>query len=166
MDEAAFAFDADFRARAPTLDCRPERTDDRAFVAELFVRCSPLTGSLPDTMVLQQAQIQFGAFAAAYPHAMRRIATRAGEPIGRLIIDWNDTHSHMVDVAVLPEHQKSGTGTALLQAWLAVSDGLGKPARLNVRFDNPAVRLYMRLGFVAAESDGVFITMLRPAGLP
>lgn len=161
MEEAALAFDAEFRKRSSTLDCRPERPDDRAFLTELFVQCSPLRGLLPDAMVLEQSRTQFDALASTYPTAMRRIVTSAGMPIGRLAIDWLDTETHGVDVAVLPEQQRNGAGTALLRAWLAVSDRLSIPARLEVQYNNPAIGLYAHLGFVAVESDGMFITMLR-----
>ncbi len=96
---------------------------------------------------------------------MRRIATLAGQPIGHLIIDWETpAGSNAVDVAVLPEYHGKGIGLHLLRAWLSVADLQQAPAWLQVLRDNPARRIYTRLGFVPSsddDPDGPVMTMTR-----
>lgn len=164
MTCAHTAFDAAFRARAPDLDCRPERESDRAFLAGLFLACSPMADLLPEPLMRLQAALQYDGYAAAYPRAMRRIVLSEGSPIGRLIVDWGPPDTHCIDIAVLPDRRATAAGPHLLRAWLAVADTIGSPATLSVRADNPARRLYARLGFVAIANavPDAMIAMTRP----
>jgi len=59
---------------------------------------------------------------------------------------------HINNLAVLPQHRRSGVATALLGRVLADGAGLGaKRATLEVRHSNtPAQRLYERFGFTVA----------------
>jgi ribosomal protein S18 acetylase RimI-like enzyme len=50
-------------------------------------------------------------------------------------------------IAVLPEHQGRGVGTQLLKALISVAAEVYPAISLSVRANNPAVRLYERLGF-------------------
>lgn len=50
-------------------------------------------------------------------------------------------------IAVLPSHSGQGIGTALMQQLLGAARGQFPAVALNVRADNPALRLYQRLGF-------------------
>jgi ribosomal protein S18 acetylase RimI-like enzyme len=58
-------------------------------------------------------------------------------------------------VAVLPEHRGKGIGTQLLVRLLGVAETSHPSISLNVRSDNPALRLYERLGFVKVEESEV-----------
>jgi GNAT superfamily N-acetyltransferase len=61
-----------------------------------------------------------------------------------------------VTVGVLPAHRGQGVGVALLVALAAEADARGLAGlTLNVRHDNPALRLYERLGF---RPTGVSVT--------
>jgi 2-phosphosulfolactate phosphatase len=67
--------------------------------------------------------------------------------------DEGHTGGHTIPelaVAVLPEYIGRGVGTRLLEQLLAAARGLFPAISLSVREDNPAVRLYERLGFVVA----------------
>lgn len=57
-------------------------------------------------------------------------------------------------IAILPEYQRHGIGTAIIQSLMTQSLAVGKPLRLSVFQANPEVRcLYERLGFkVVSES--------------
>lgn len=55
---------------------------------------------------------------------------------------------HVIDMAVLPEHQRRGLGDAILGALLdEVRDRLPARAYVNLLADPPGVRLYERHGF-------------------
>lgn len=167
MTDPHSSFDAAFAAHAPHLGCRPEDATDTAFLTGLSIACSPLAGMIPEPMLLQQAEFQHAAHNGAHPHAMHRVAMLDGVPVARIMIDWDAAESHCVDIAVLPAHQGKGIGLALLQAWLDVADRRGQPAQLEVREDNPAGRLYLRLGFQPVPDPhgwSPVVTMLRPAG--
>lgn len=95
---------------------------------------------------------------------MQRIAERDGRPIGRFMIDWRTDESHGVDLAVMPGDRATGAGLHFLRAWIDVADAMAVPAVLQVAVDNPAQRIYRRLGFVAvdAQSSPLVIAMRRP----
>lgn len=54
-------------------------------------------------------------------------------------------------MAVLPAYIGRGIGTRLLQQFLAIARPHYPAIALNVRADNPALRLYQRLGFVVVN---------------
>jgi GNAT superfamily N-acetyltransferase len=58
-------------------------------------------------------------------------------------------------IAVLPPYQGQGIGTQLLKQVLASSKKTGAAVSLSVRSDNPAVRLYERLGFVRVDGSAI-----------
>jgi ribosomal protein S18 acetylase RimI-like enzyme len=167
MTDPHSSFDAAFTAHGPRLTCRPRDASDAAFLTDLSIACSPVAGMVPAPMLLQQAEFQHAAHDGAHPRAMQRIAMLDGEPVGRIMIDWDTTESHCVDIAVLPGHQGKGVGLALLRTWLDVADQRGQPAQLEVRQDNPAARIYLRLGFHPVPDPhgwSPVVTMLRPVG--
>jgi ribosomal protein S18 acetylase RimI-like enzyme len=88
--------------------------------------------------------------------------THAGDqPIGavwaRLLISGERTAGYIDDrtpelaAAVLPAYHGRGVGTALLQEFIARAPRHYPAVALNVRADNPAFRLYQRVGFVVVS---------------
>lgn len=70
-------------------------------------------------------------------------------------------------IAVRPEYCGQGIGTQLLQQTLAAAQNLFPAVCLNVRADNPAVKLYQRVGFakisgseIVNRTGGVSFNML------
>jgi ribosomal protein S18 acetylase RimI-like enzyme len=55
-------------------------------------------------------------------------------------------------IAVLPGHTGGGAGTAMLDALIAHARHRHPAITLNARADNPAVRLYERVGFTIIET--------------
>jgi ribosomal protein S18 acetylase RimI-like enzyme len=123
-----------------------------------------VTGPLLDLQLQAQAQ----AYRAAHPAAHHYIVSRRGPdtPIGRMLIDWTPPAATLgIDLAVLPDEREGAAGLHLLRAWISTCDRLGRAARLHVRPENPARRLYRRLGFVETDAAAFPIPMLRePAG--
>lgn len=164
-ESAVATFESAFASRAPHLGMAPEVPAHRASLCELFIACSPLVGRLPPSLFNMQFESQDASFRAARPLAMRRVITLAGQPIARIILDWQvPCASHGVDIAVHPDHRGCGAGLALLRAWLAAADGERRTCTLDVIADNPARRIYERLGFVEAQSDpgAPYCVMVRP----
>jgi GNAT superfamily N-acetyltransferase len=163
---AAAAFDAILAAQSPWLAVRPEGTADAPFLRTLFLEANPLAGLLPPVLLEQQADIRLASFRDNYPRAMRRIFEVDSSPIGRIIVDWTAPEGSLcADLAVRPEYRRRGVASAALDAWKTVADVRGLACALTVLQDNPARRLYARLGFVEAphrESDAG-IHMFRPA---
>nr|BFE56162.1 GNAT family N-acetyltransferase [Dactylosporangium thailandense] len=93
-------------------------------------------------------------FRSAWPRAVDGVVEAAGEPVGRLYVDRGPAAFTVLDVALLAGARGTGIGTALLRGLQAEAAALDRPIELRVVPENPARRLYERLGFCAAAADG------------
>ncbi|RUX19626.1 MULTISPECIES: GNAT family N-acetyltransferase [unclassified Mesorhizobium] len=110
-----------------------------------------------------QFQAQHAHYRKYYPHADWLVVTHAGSDIGRLYIErWPGEH-RIIDIAFLPAFRGKGFGSALLSDLIDEAAAIGKAVSIHVEKHNPAMRLYLRLGFTVAEDKGVYDLMLRPA---
>lgn len=66
-----------------------------------------------------------------------------------------DNRTPEITIGVKPRLQGQGVGGKLLHALIAEAAGRGVGLCLNVRHDNPARRLYERLGFCLVPGSGV-----------
>jgi ribosomal protein S18 acetylase RimI-like enzyme len=64
-----------------------------------------------------------------------------------------------LSMAVLPEYRGRGIGTRLLTRLLQVAANHHSAVSLSVDTDNPALRLYRRLGFEVVGTSGTSLTM-------
>ncbi len=87
-----------------------------------------------------------------------------GEPIGRLYLDRRPGELRIIDIALLSEQRGAGIGGALMQTVLDEAALLGKPVRIHVEKNNPAMHLYDRIGFRQVEDQGVYWLMEWTAG--
>lgn len=166
MRDPAIEFDMAFHRRAPSLTSTPESGSDEDFLTDLFCQCSPLADMMPPGLLRQQAEMQRASHRASHPLAMGRVIRNADYAIGRIMIDWTGEQDiYGVDIAVLPTWRRSQAGLAMLRAWLDVSDAVQRPCWLDVFVDNPARRIYQRLGFVALPGQAdtfASISLRRP----
>jgi ribosomal protein S18 acetylase RimI-like enzyme len=66
-----------------------------------------------------------------------------------------------LSIAVLPGYRGKGIGTELLTHLLAAAQTRYRGVSLNVAVDNPALRLYQRLGFQVVGTHGGSLTMIK-----
>ena len=122
---------------------------------------------LPEPLLQMQARSRQLTHDAEAPQAMRRIAMRGDQAVGRIVIDWNRANgvSYCVDVAVSPNARSNGIGKNMLMAWLIVADAHDLQCTLEVAASNPARQIYERMGFVADEGQDEYdpiMSMHRP----
>ena len=82
--------------------------------------------------------------------------------IGRLLTSrpgGTENEIRLMDISLLPEQCRKGIGTALLQWLQAEARCNDQPLRLHVAPENPARRLYERLGFQLIEDRGSHLFM-------
>jgi ribosomal protein S18 acetylase RimI-like enzyme len=82
-----------------------------------------------------------------------------GEPAGRLLVDRWDREIRIVDISLLPAFRGRGIGSALLQELMAEAAESERSLSIHVERNNPALRLYERLGFEPAGDEGVYLRM-------
>ncbi|HTZ19129.1 MAG TPA: GNAT family N-acetyltransferase [Dissulfurispiraceae bacterium] len=150
---------------------RPSTQEDEDFLRRVYVGTRADELALVDWSDEQKgsfANMQFNAqhsyYQSIYPDADYLIILENDEPVGRLYIHEHGDEIRIIDIAVLPEHRNNGTGTALLDEILAEGRQKGKAVSIYVEKFNRALRLYLRLGFVAVEDQGVYVLMKRFPG--
>jgi GNAT superfamily N-acetyltransferase len=141
------------RARTPADALIVQRIYRSTREAELAV--TSWSDEQKDAFARIQLEAQDTDYRRRFPGLDQRLIELDGELIGRLTVHRGLGEVRLVDVAVLPAHQRRGVGTAAVAATTALADEIGVPTRLHVEPASPARRLYERLGFVAgALSDG------------
>jgi ribosomal protein S18 acetylase RimI-like enzyme len=97
-------------------------------------------------------------FAREFSGADFSIVEQGDGPIGRIAVDRrDDTCLHLVDIALLPAWRGRGIGAALIKDLIAAAGS--RPVTLHVITENPARRLYQRLGFHEVEPHGMHVLM-------
>ena len=114
-----------------------------------------------DVFLRMQFNNQQNWYKTAYPDAKHQVILCDGQPIGRILVDRTPEFFLLVDIALLPEHQKQGIGANYLHELLDEAKKTGVPVRLQVLKNNPAQRLYERLGFVKTGEDELYLQMER-----
>jgi ribosomal protein S18 acetylase RimI-like enzyme len=98
-----------------------------------------------------------------------------GKPVGavwiRLLTGSNrgygyvDDHTPELSIAVLPEYRGKGIGEMLMRCLFSSMEACYSAICLSVSAENPALRLYQRLGFVEVGNDSSSLKMVRHSGL-
>lgn len=145
---------------------RSVRGDDATALLGIYSSTRAHEMALVDWSDVQKAaflQMQFDAqhthYVTRYPGASFAVIERDGRPIGRLYVHENADEIRIVDVALLPQARGNGLGTALVGDVLAAGAASGRRVTIHVEVDNPARRLYDRLGFTPVQQHGLYLLM-------
>lgn len=140
---------------------------DRRYMQGLFAALRAgewAAAGLPPASVASLVAVQFEAqvmgYQTSFPHARCNVIELDGQPIGRLWVERSRTGFRILDIGLEPAMQGRGIGGACLEKLLAEAGSAGVPVRLQVARDNPARRLYQRLGFEVIQDDPVYLEML------
>src|SRR5215813_693663 len=101
-----------------------------------------------EAFLRMQFNAQKGWYEQAYPTADHQVILVDGQPAGRIMVVPEPGGTHLVDIALLPEHRGRGIGAQLLGELIRKTTESGGSVRLQVLRNNPAIHLYERLGFV------------------
>ena len=153
-------------AIVPTLTLRPVVPADDAFLRRLYASTRAAELEIVAWSAAEKADfinMQFAAqsrhYAQAYAGASFDVVEIDGAPAGRLYLSSSPTEMRIIDIALLPQHCGHGIGTGLLQDILGTARMSGRTVSIHVELENPARRLYERLGFVAIEQRGLHTFM-------
>lgn len=104
----------------------------------------------------EQADLQHSHYVANYPGADLLLIQRDSVPIGRIYIYRGAGEIRVMDIALIPGERGRGVGTALIREIMDEARQTGAKVTLHVEPNNPAQRLYARLGFGLIENRGVY----------
>jgi len=114
--------------------------------------------------IAMQFEAQHRHYQQHYPEALWLMIERRGQPAGRLYLErWAREH-RIIDIALAPECRGQGIGRAILEDLIEEAEAAGKPLSIHVEKENPAMRLYLRLGFERLEDKGVYDLLAHPCG--
>jgi len=104
-------------------------------------------------------QEQRARFAAQWKREEVRIISLDGKDVGWLQVAELPTEIRLQKFFVSPQYQQSGIGSEILSTLLATWRSTGKKIVLRVLKNNPARRLYERLGFSVVAEESVTFRM-------
>lgn len=147
---------------------RPVAEGDHAFLVDLYASVrEPELAQVPwdeatkRAFVEQQFSAQDAHYRANYPGATLDVVEVNGEPAGRLYVHRGPSDIRVMDIALAPGFRGRGIGTALLHALIREAEDSGRRLSIHVEMNNPARKLYERLGFQPAGEHGVYVLMER-----
>ncbi len=82
-----------------------------------------------------------------------------GRDVGMIAVAEYENSFTLRQIEILPEYQGQGLGAAVIRHLQAESAAAGKALTLRVFKINPALRLYLRLGFRILREDDVHYNM-------
>ncbi|WP_186455989.1 GNAT family N-acetyltransferase [Nitrospirillum pindoramense] len=143
--------------RAPDLAHRDAGAQDQAWVETLMAQdiqaiLGPLPAEMAGPLVAMQVRGRLAGHAAQFPESRLQIIEHRGEAIGYWRMAW--AQGRLVDIVIDAGLRGQGHGGRLLAALAAAADAVNVALTLAVRLDNPAIRLYHRLGFQPSGSTG------------
>jgi len=146
---------------------RPATPDDEDLLFRLFaesqqeLRVSLGNDALWQSLLTLQYRGRKMTYAAAYAEAEDSILCEAdGTPVGRLLVERKPDCWQIVDVAVLASHRGRGLATWALESCRQQCGEAGAKLALQVKPENPARRLYERLGFRVTGEDALGVEMV------
>lgn len=112
-----------------------------------------------DAFLTMQFEAQHRHYQIHYADAAFDIIELGGRPIGRLYLQRREDEFRVVDIALLPKYRRRGIGSYYLKSVMEKAAEQGLPVRIHVEHNNPAMGLYLRLGFVQIDTNGVYHLM-------
>jgi ribosomal protein S18 acetylase RimI-like enzyme len=107
-----------------------------------------------------QFELQDASFHHEFPKADFNVIVIDGVPVGRFVVNWCTNPALIVDISLLPQRRGQGIGTHLIEDVQTHAQSVGSDVALSVFTDNPARRLYERLGFVPVGQHPLRIEMI------
>lgn len=155
-----------FRDRVRSATFRTENADDVEFLADLYastreeeLRPVPWTDEQKRAFLRSQFDAQTAHYKLHYSDAEYLVIERGGERAGRLYLHWLKDDLRIVDIALMPQHRGHGVGREILDALMEEAAGRGCSVSIHVEMNNPALRLYQRLGFQPVDEHGMYLLM-------
>ncbi|MEM7132581.1 MAG: GNAT family N-acetyltransferase [Chloroflexota bacterium] len=145
---------------------RPIRDTDMPFLLELYASTRAEEMAMIDWPDEQKDQFLATQFHAQHTYYMENyleatfdVMIWQKEPIGRLYVEEWPTELRIIDIALLPQYRKQGIGGYFMKKLMQRAQDGKKGVSIHVEKNNPAMRLYKRLGFKKVDEHGLYDLM-------
>lgn len=145
------------------LALRPIGNDDLDFLYQVYASTRedelallPWSDSQKQTFLQMQFNAQHHYYQEQFANASYQVILQDEQPVGRLYVDRGSDEIRIIDIALLGVARNQRIGSFLLQQILDEATLSGKRVVLHVEKNNPALRLYQRLGFQVKEDKGIY----------
>lgn len=142
---------------------RPMTDEDMPFLAALYystraeeVAQTGWPAEMQQQFLAQQFDAQHRHYQRHYADAEWLVIERGGEAVGRLYIEEWQSQIRIIDIALVPAARGLGIGAAIFEDTFDDARAKGKKVSIHVEKNNPARRLYFRLGFEMIADEGVY----------
>jgi GNAT superfamily N-acetyltransferase len=157
-----------------TLAVRPALPQDEIFLYELYVAIrgplfalAPITPTQREHLLRMQFRAQLSSYTQQFPNSCYHLVLLDSKPVGRLWVAPAGDAFLLVDIAIHPNVQSKGLGTALVERLQQEAQNAKLPIRSTVdRFNPGSLRFHQRLGFqIVREDQTQYYMEWRPAPL-
>lgn len=151
---------------------RPVHEDDGELLYRVYastrteeLSAVPWSDAQKEEFLRSQFAAQDTHYRTLYFDALLEVIVVGGHDAGRLYVARWPQEIRIMDVVLLPAFRGNGIGERILRDLAAEADRDGKLLSIHVEMDNPARRLYERVGFTAVEAaePSIYVLMERPA---
>ncbi len=123
----------------------------------------PWPDEAKQTFLDDQFRLQTEHYNIHFSDAQFSIVELNGLPVGRFYVHEGARTVYVMDITLLPPYRNQGIGGLLMRQVIEAAHARGRRVTCHVEFNNPAQRLYHRLGFVKIEENGVYFELeLKP----
>ncbi|GAB3653347.1 hypothetical protein GCM10028791_23460 [Echinicola sediminis] len=109
-----------------------------------------------DAFLQMQFEMQHNYYQKEYAEAEYLIIKLGDTKVGRLYKDYREDEIRVIDIALLTEFRAQGTGGKIMEDIIHEASGMNKKVRIHVERNNPAQKLYDRLGFKLIKPGDVY----------
>jgi len=142
---------------------RPVSENDLAFLKQLYtstrqreMELVDWTHAQKDQFLTQQFEAQHSFYFEQFRTAEFLVIEKDAKPIGRVYVDRREDEIRLIDIILLTKVRGEGLGKKLIEELLIESRACGLPVTIHVEKYNPAMRLYLGLGFRPIEAQGAY----------
>jgi GNAT superfamily N-acetyltransferase len=147
-----------------TVDLRPVSESDDEFLLSVYASTREdelaqveWAEGQKEMFLRWQLDLQRREYSSRFPDAAYDVIVVDGRPAGRIWVGTDEEQIRLLDIALLPEFQNRGVGTALLRRLMDHAMQTGKALRHMVFvLNNNADRFYERLGFAVIDDLGAY----------
>jgi len=147
-----------------TVELRPVSESDNEFLLSVYgsTRADEMAQvewaeGQQEMFLRWQFDLQRREYYTRFPDAEYRVIVIDQQPAGRIWVGADNEQIRLLDIALLPQFQNRGAGTALVERLKARAEKEGKALRHMVFvLNNNADRFYERLGFKQIEEFGAY----------